>query len=524
MSVSWYRQLCHSFFVKGCQLLQLSRLGTGLRPASYTANSLNQYTSRTVPGAVDILGIANSAATVTVNSLATYRKGEYFWKELNVANGSGPQYANVTVIAANGGSSTTNSGSLFVAQASESYSHDVDGNLTSDGRWSYTWDAENRVIQAESLASGPLASKRKVVWEYDSQGRRIRQTTSEGSSGSYVVTEDLKFVSDGWRHIAELNATNNALVRSYSWGLDLSGSLDGAGGVGGLLWLNSVASGAHFHAMEGNGNVAALVKATDGSVSANYEYDPFGQKLRSTGLMATENPFQFSTKRTDRTTDLVLYEYRPYIPSLGRWPNRDPIEETGGPNVYAFVHNTPIASIDGNGRESWIPITDPKQGNPVVVPDPFATKFQWAPAPCGNGLDTGFIQVGLGGSMRKNNPFVDDGKHGQSSDKPTCPPLYPGANGNLFEDTPSTRGGFSNPLLWGLTFEVCRVCVKKCCDGYIRIVSIGACRTYTLPGSSEVVDLENAIGFNSPSSRFNSTVNNSYPRALSGGCFKCKSL
>src|SRR5690606_3040742 len=127
------------------------------------------------------------------------------------------------------------------------------------------------------------ASKRKVVWQFDYRGRRMRQTTSDKSSGSYVVTEDLKFLSDGWRHIAELNAANNALVRSYVWGLDLSGSLDGAGGVGGLLMLKSVANGTHFYAYDGNGNVSALVNATDGTVSANYEYEPFGAVLRATG-------------------------------------------------------------------------------------------------------------------------------------------------------------------------------------------------------------------------------------------------
>src|SRR6266516_4651044 len=53
--------------------------GAGLRPASYAANSLNQYTNRTVPSAFDVMGIANSSSSVTVNSSATdYRRGEYF--------------------------------------------------------------------------------------------------------------------------------------------------------------------------------------------------------------------------------------------------------------------------------------------------------------------------------------------------------------------------------------------------------------------------------------------------------------
>ena len=48
--------------------------GAGLRPAAYQANHLNQYTSRTVPGAVDILGIANPTAPVTVNAVSANRQ------------------------------------------------------------------------------------------------------------------------------------------------------------------------------------------------------------------------------------------------------------------------------------------------------------------------------------------------------------------------------------------------------------------------------------------------------------------
>lgn len=78
-------------------------------------------------------------------------------------------------------------------------------------------------------------------------------------------------------------------------------------------------------------------------------YDPFGQALRATGPMARENPFRFSTKRTDNATDLVLYEYRPYGPTQGRWLSRDPMREGGGLNLYTFVGDNPIAFFDARG-------------------------------------------------------------------------------------------------------------------------------------------------------------------------------
>src|SRR5262249_5271820 len=48
--------------------------------------------------------------------------------------------------------------------------------------------------------------------------------------------------------------------RSYLWGSDLSGSMQGAGGVGGLLAVTDSVQGTHFVAFDGNGNVSALVK------------------------------------------------------------------------------------------------------------------------------------------------------------------------------------------------------------------------------------------------------------------------
>jgi hypothetical protein len=54
-----------------------------------------------------------------------------------------------------------------------------------------------------------------------------------------VAPEDPKFVSEPLRcgrHLLELNAAN-VLVRSYVWGVEVLESTQGAGGVGGLLWV-----------------------------------------------------------------------------------------------------------------------------------------------------------------------------------------------------------------------------------------------------------------------------------------------
>jgi RHS repeat-associated protein len=42
---------------------------------------------------------------------------------------------------------------------------------------------------------------------------------------------------------------------------------------------------------------------------------------------------------------------RYYSPGLGRWISRDPIEEDGGPNVYAFVGNQVLEYVDPHGLQ-----------------------------------------------------------------------------------------------------------------------------------------------------------------------------
>ncbi len=156
---------------------------------------------------------------------------------------------------------------------------------------------------------------------------------------------------DGWNLIRETTTTDagNA-TEYYVWGLDLSGSLQGAGGIGGLL-LRNTDSGSFLYVYDANGNAGQLVDAADGALAAHYEYDPFGNLLTASGPDADNNPFRFSTKYFDTETGLYYYGYRYYAPELGRWITRDPIGEQGGINLYAFVENAPVSHLDYRGLQ-----------------------------------------------------------------------------------------------------------------------------------------------------------------------------
>ena len=178
------------------------------------------------------------------------------------------------------------------------------------------------------------------------------------------------FFYDAWNLIAEVDAQTGDLIRTYVWGLDLSGTMQGAGGIGGLLWINVEGgsnAGRYFVAYDGNGNVMGLVSADDGSVVAQYECGPFAEPMRATGPAAADNPLRFSTKYTDPETGLLYYGYRYYSPSLGRWLSRDPVGENGGVGLYVIAENNILNKWDRFGLSAVaVPIPVPSISVPAL--------------------------------------------------------------------------------------------------------------------------------------------------------------
>lgn len=277
---------------------------------------------------------------------------------------------------------TTGNGSVgdgnYTANAENQYtdidwlnpSYDVDGNATgypvpADPGASATlgWDAENRLIS--STANGST-----TTYGYDHLGRRIVKT----SGGTTVLT-----IYDGWNPVADYTVTEDGENegefiatpdRTYLWGKDLSGTMQGAGGVGGLLALwDESADGdpVSYPCYDGNGNVTEYIDSA-GALEARFTYDPFGNTIADTDT-AEKFDIRFSTKRRDIETGLYYYGYRYYDPVTGRWPSRDPIEEYGGVNLYGFVINEPVSWVDLIGLRPGVHPIDDGWG-PGVVPPP----------------------------------------------------------------------------------------------------------------------------------------------------------
>jgi RHS repeat-associated protein len=252
----------------------------------------------------------------------------------------------------------------------------------------FSWDAQNRLIEVKDFNNNSL-----VKHHYDSYSRKIATITSplplgEGQGAGAQLTTTL-YIYNGWNSIAEYRLHNSSfnLHTSLLWGLDLSGSMQGAGGVGGLLCLQEfplpVGEGqgegqSYYPCYDGNGNITEYLDS-NGVIAAHYEYDAFGNTTVATGAKANDFTYRFSTKPIDRATGLYYYGYRFYDTLAGRWSSKDPIDEKGGFNLYQFVLNhTPYVydylgnepqapTLDKNGR--WrVPAGNPAGGNFIKTP------------------------------------------------------------------------------------------------------------------------------------------------------------
>ena len=167
----------------------------------------------------------------------------------------------------------------------------------------------------------------------DAAGTRNFKYTA--TNGGWNLDKTVYIVYDEYKQIAEY--VNGELHQQYAW--DVAG-LDTVAFIG---KNNST----YMYWTDGNKNVLKLFDAT--GVQASYSYDPFGKVTTAEGLLATDNPFRFSSEYHNDIIGLVEYIYRKYDPVMGRWINRDPIEEQGGVNLYRITYNNSIDLFDTKG-------------------------------------------------------------------------------------------------------------------------------------------------------------------------------
>jgi len=305
---------------------------------TFTVDAANELTGVSRTGLLTVSGATPVPATnVTVNGQLAQTYGDFTFASPNntLLNGTNT-FASIAQNVY--GVSATNNLTVNLP-ATVSLQYDANGNLTNDGLRSFRYDAENQ------LTNVTIAGVSKSEFVYDGLGRRRITREYNWQSGIWNLQSEIRDICDGMQVIQERDSNNVPLV-TYTRGLDLSGSRQGAGGIGGLL-ARTDGNGSIFYHADGLGNVTALMDQHD-NVPGRYMYNPFGKLVGKWGPFADVNEMGFSSMPWH--DGLIGYLGRFYDPNFQRWITLDPAGERGGINRYRAMNNNPLRFIDPDGR------------------------------------------------------------------------------------------------------------------------------------------------------------------------------
>lgn len=334
---------------------------------TYSVNSLNQLSSQSMSGLLTVCGnsseyyesiqpntpqvtnVVVSGSNFQATNAVVYQDGSWALQGVNLLNGTNLFFASAQD---NLGRSATNSACINLS-ISGNYSYDLNGKLTSDGVRQFNYDDYNELI---SISSEGVYSNNFV---YDGLGRKRIEKNYSWNGNAWIETNEVHFVYDGFLVVQERDAKNTPLV-TYTRGLDLSSTRQGAGGIGGLLartdmgqWIGGSSMASAYYFSDAQGNVAGMVYPNN-TLAAQYNYDPFGNLLAIKGPLSGVNHYRFSSKEWDSNSGMYYFGYRFYDPNLQRWLNQDPIGELGGLNLYDYVGNNPVNWIDSLGLRVYV--------------------------------------------------------------------------------------------------------------------------------------------------------------------------
>ena len=307
----------------------------------YTYDALDQLKQERVTG-----GLTGTAYT---NSYTYDAMGNRLQTDRTSTSANGTSSSSTTTSTPNalnqlGNFTTTIAGGPTL---NSNLSYDAGGNLTqsastnNQNRTVYGYDDADRLARIERYNdAGQLQGLSEFGYDYAS--RRVHTRESSYVNGALTSVENTFRIFDGLDVVQERHENNS-----------LKAQLVRDGNIAGIL-SRTTADGPAFYGYDDRGNVALLTNSAGQDVG-RYRYDAFGNTLESVGARAGENPYRFSTKELHGASGLYDFGLRFYSPGMGRWLNRDPLQEEGGVNLYAMVGNNPVNYVDEYGLQGPVP-------------------------------------------------------------------------------------------------------------------------------------------------------------------------
>jgi RHS repeat-associated protein len=303
--------------------------GTGT-PAVNNAgfNAINELTSLAAGGAVRFKGHLSETGTVLIaGSPAVISGYTNFSAFAQLSVGTNTNSVVATDLNSN---VTSNRYEVVITNngIAQTLTYDLNGNLTSavsvGSTNTYEWDAGDRLIAINSGTN-------RFEFTYDGLGRRVRIVEKTNS----LVRSDKRFLWSGTVVAEERDSTGTSVTkRFFDSGEQISGTN-------------------YFFTADHLGSIREMTDAS-GTIRARYDYDPYGRMRKISGDL--EADFGFTGHYFHAASGLYLALYRAYDANTARWLNRDPLQEKGGMNLYAYARNDSIGAVDRLGLvedEHW---------------------------------------------------------------------------------------------------------------------------------------------------------------------------
>lgn len=240
------------------------------------------------------------------------------------------------------------------------YQYDKNGQTLSfekgQERTDYTYDGLGRLISLQS-------SNHRTTYTYDPFHRRLTKTTwtlegEEDRDRKWCEVSTERFLYLDQNEVGSVDGDGTILT------LRLLGR--GSGAEIGASVAIEIGDRVYVPLHNQSGSIAALLDE-DGTIVEYARYSAFGKRFlfdaESQSIQESNvgNPWGYSAKRRDEESGWSFFGRRYYNPEEGRWMTPDPLGFADGPNLYAYVLNSPMTHFDLYGLETMRPLYEISQ-------------------------------------------------------------------------------------------------------------------------------------------------------------------